>query len=57
MRSTKSVLSKKDLNNLGLINLNEIDITKSPEENLSSIIINNVYNDKIEHLIEVNLIY
>ena len=57
MRSTKSVLSKKDLNNLGLIEQDIIDITKSPEENISNIAINNVYNEKMNHLLDVNLIY
>lgn len=57
MRSAKSVLSKRDLNYLGIINSTDVDIFKSPEENLSNIIKNYVFSDNLQHLSDINAIY
>ena len=57
MKKEKSSLTKKDLNYLGFINSNDIDILLSPEQNLSNIISANVYFDNLKHIAYPELIY
>ena len=57
MKSSKSLLSKKNLKYLGFFNSNEIDIIKAPEENLSNVMYDIVYLDKLTHLPEPKFIY
>ena len=57
MKSSQSVLSKKGLNYLKYFNSNEIDIMKTPEENLFNIIYEIVFIDKLSHLTDPNFIY
>ena len=55
MKSSKTFLSQKDLNYLGLNDPSSISILKSPQENLSNLITQE--NINLGHLIELNLIY
>ena len=57
MKSSKSLLSKKNLKYLGFFNSNEIDVIKAPEENLSNVMYDIVYLDKLTHLPEPKFIY
>ena len=58
MRSRKSDLSRKDVNNtLGFSNSSTIDFLKTPEQNLSCIISDIIFGDKLSHFPDVKLIY
>ena len=57
IRPAKSILSKSNVNYLGYINSDEVDIVKSPEENLLNIISFNVYINNLKHLNDPKIIY
>ena len=57
MKSSKSALSKKGLKYLGFFNSNEIDIIKTPEENLSNIMYDIAFLDKLTHLPDPKFVY
>ena len=51
-------MPKKDINDIsGFSNLIVIDVAKSPEQNISSIIDDIVFSDNLSHLSDVNIMY
>ena len=50
IRPSKSILSKNNLKYLGFLNSDEVDIIKSPEENLLNIISYNVHINNLKHI-------
>ena len=57
IRTSKSILSKNNLKYLGFLNSDEVDIIKSPEENLLNIISYNVHINNLKHINDTKLIY
>ena len=57
IRPSKSILSKNNLKYLGFLNSDEVDIIKSPEENLLNIISYNVHINNLKHINDTKLIY
>ena len=57
-RGSVSIRPKKDINDIsGFSNSIAIDVAKSPEQNISSIIDDIVFSDNLRHLPDVNIMY
>ena len=58
MRSSNALSQKKDINSISVFsNSSIIDILKTPEQNIASIINDIVFLDQISHLTDVNTMY
>ena len=58
MRSSNALSQKKDINSISVFsNSSIIDILKTPEQNLASIINDIVFLDQLSHLTDVNTMY
>ena len=58
MRSSNALSQKKDIKSISVFsNSSVIDILKTPEQNISSIIEDIVFMDQLSHLTDVNTIY
>ena len=58
MRSSNALSQKKDINSISVFsNSSIIDILKTPEQNIASIINDIVFLDQLSHLTDVNTMY